>query len=296
MERGLLELDAPVSKILPEWQSPDILTGFDDSGKPILRKATKEITLRHLLTHSSGCGYTGMHAALGRYWAEVLGNPPDLTQRSLKYSCQLPLVFEPGEGWEYGTSMDWAGQMVERVNGHCKLGEYMQKSIFEVLGMHHSTFRPWDHPDIMKKMGGRTFRDTESGKITLDRSGWFPLAPDLEDDFGGAGLYSCAEDYIKVLLSLLRNDGRLLKQETVEQLFTPQLADPKFLQDQMTSGLISTGGTNGLPKGCRYNHGLGGCLVTDAVEGHCGPNTLFWSGLANSYWVSPPCVWSFPCG
>lgn len=75
VERGQLSLDEDVSSILPEWSAPDILIGFDDAGQPRLAKATKKITLRLLLTHSSGMGYDFLSPDLKR-WREAQGEPP----------------------------------------------------------------------------------------------------------------------------------------------------------------------------------------------------------------------------
>lgn len=85
----------------------------------------------------------------------------------------------------------------------------MQANIFNVLGMPFTTFHPLDHPEILARIGGRSWRDHETGKITVDQSGWFPFErPNA--DYGGGGLWTCAQDYIKVLMSLLLNDSKLL--------------------------------------------------------------------------------------
>nr|KAK5441159.1 hypothetical protein LTR18_007003 [Exophiala xenobiotica] len=283
VERGLLHLDKPVSEVLAEFNSPDVLTGFDDGGKPILRKSTRIPTLRQMLTHSSGQGYYGMAPLLNRYCSDVLAREPDFANSSVRYSCDLPLLFEPGERWEYGGSIDWVGKMVERVNGNVKLGEYMKKNIWEVLGMTLTTFRALEHDDVMSRMGGRTSRD-ESGKITVDSSGWFPIVPDLEDDYGGNGLYTCASDYVKVLMSLLVDDGKLLKSQTVAEFFKPQLDDGRHITEYLVKGPYSAALLSGLPPDSQFNHALGGALVTNVVEGQHERGTMFWGGLPNSFW------------
>lgn len=288
VEKGLLDLEAPITKILTEFEHPDILDGFDDAGKPKLRKvrASKQITLRHLLTHTSGFGYIGMNQDLTRFAAEVFGDAPVFKLDSPKYSCQVPLIAEPGEKWEYGVGLEWAGKMVERVSGK-KLGDYMRENIFEVLGMDSTSFHPWDRPEIVARIGGRTWRDHATGKVTVDRSGWFPESERPSEDYGGGGVFSCATDYVKVLMSLLMDDGKLLKSETAEVFFKPQVEDPTSLQKEFTTGTISIGATNGLPKeDCKFNYGLGGALCTNSIAGHCGRGMMFWSGLPNSFWVS----------
>ncbi|KAK6387029.1 hypothetical protein LTS17_000294 [Exophiala oligosperma] len=286
VEKGLLELEAPITKILTDFEHPNILVGFDDAGKAKLRKvsSSKQITLRHLLTHTSGFGYIGMNQDLTRFAAEVFSEPAAFTLDSPKYSCAVPLIAEPGEKWEYGIGLEWAGKMVERVSGK-KLGEYMRENIFDVLGMASTTFRPWDHPVTMARMGGRTWRDHATGKVTLDRSGWFSESERPTEDYGGGGAYSCATDYVKVLMSLLMDDGKLLKSETVNEFFKPQVKDATSLQKELTTGPISIGATNGLPKeDCKFNYALGGALCTNGIAGHCGRGMMFWSGLPNSFW------------
>lgn len=123
VSRGLLSLDAPVDDILPEFgREPmnQIITGFesDNNGKerPVLKPSTKSVTLRHLLTHSSGVGYAMFDPLLTRYWTEELSREqPDIVNKTVAYSYELPRVFEAGEGWTYGGGVDWAGKMVSLV-------------------------------------------------------------------------------------------------------------------------------------------------------------------------------------
>lgn len=234
-----------------------------------------------------------MNPELTKYALDVHGELPGFTIDSPRSSTEAPLVFEPGQGWDYGVSLEWAGRMVEQVNGKISLGEYMQEHIFDVLGMSLTSFKPWDRPEMMKRMGGRAWRDAATGKVTVDKSGWFRLSLPSDRpraDYGGGGVFTCARDYHKVLMSLLLNDGKLLRPQTVEALFSPQLKDPsafQALQTALATGPISGAATNGLPKGsCSFNYGLAGCLCTEGVPGHCGRGTLFWSGLPNSFWVS----------
>ena len=126
VERGLLKLDQPISTILPEWLEPQIITGFDsDNKEPILKSATKPITLRHLLSHSSGIAYPLLNPLLTQYCGPSLG----MKNTFIKDQYLIPLIYEPGESWEYGPGIEWAGQMIERVNAGMKLGDYLQKNV-----------------------------------------------------------------------------------------------------------------------------------------------------------------------
>src|SRR6478609_6957155 len=131
VEQGKLQLDQPVGNILPELSAPQVLEGFDDAGAPRLRPAKRPITLRHLLTHTAGFGYEIWDPDLIRY-VKVSGTPSAATGKLA--SLRLPLVFDPGDRWEYGINLDWAGRAVEAVSGQ-PLEVYFRQHIFSPLGM-----------------------------------------------------------------------------------------------------------------------------------------------------------------
>ncbi|KDQ13926.1 hypothetical protein BOTBODRAFT_33049 [Botryobasidium botryosum FD-172 SS1] len=214
VERGQIGLDDPVGDILPELADPDILEGYDDGGEPKLRKATTKITLKMLLTHSSGLAYTGT-SPLIKQWCERRSAAPRLTESIRDYT--FPLIFEPGTSWVYGVGIDWAGQLVERLN-NCTLGEYMTKNIFTPLGMNSSTFHPENHPEIESRLVDMSTRLPDGTMAYADRVYGYPA----EQDLGGVGLYSTPADYIKVLAALLQDGGALLKPESVDAIFKPQ--------------------------------------------------------------------------
>ena len=109
VEQGKLKLDEPASTYIPELGSLQVLHGFDaGTGKPILKPATKPVTLRTLLTHTSGFVYDTWDADLLRYEKESGTSSPLGTVAPL-----TPLMFEPGARWQYGTSADWSGRLVE---------------------------------------------------------------------------------------------------------------------------------------------------------------------------------------
>ena len=284
VEKGLLDLDANVSGILHEWKSPDIILGFDEArGDPVTIKATAPITLRQLLTHSSGMGYDGLNPTLQRYRKTHRGREPSYEIREIAEDHTVALTFEPGQGWDYGSGIDWAGQMVERVNNGQRLGDYMAEHIWQHLGMSSTTFQMLKRPDLMKRLCGYSARQPD-GTVAPDVSGAFPVI-EPSDDSGGSGLYSCATDYIKLLVSLLRDDGRLLKSETVVELFRPQLQDTKYIENAF-SGPLAQYLAPGMPPGTRWNHALGGIVAVDGIQDRAGKGTMMWWGLPNLYWVS----------
>src|SRR4029077_12584866 len=136
VEQGKLQLDQPVGNILPELSAPQVLEGFDDSGAPRLRPARRPITLRLLLTPTAGFGYEFLNADLIRY-VKVSGTPSTSTGKLA--SLRLPLVFDPGDRWEYGINIDWAGRAVEAVSGQ-PLEVYFREHIFAPLGMRDTDY------------------------------------------------------------------------------------------------------------------------------------------------------------
>src|ERR1700749_2711716 len=130
-KEGKFQLDRPVGNILPELSAPQVLEGFDDSGAPRLRPAKRPITLRHLLTHTAGFGYEFDNADLVRYGKAT--GPPSTSTGKLA-ALHLPLTFDPGERWQYGINIDWAGKAVEAISGKT-LDAYLKDHIFTPLGM-----------------------------------------------------------------------------------------------------------------------------------------------------------------
>ncbi|KAJ9499197.1 hypothetical protein H2202_005354 [Exophiala xenobiotica] len=288
VERGLLSLDDPVTKVLPELNARRVLSGYDNEGKPILRDATKAITLRQLLTHSSGMAYPGLSPRMTKYMASIGEWPPTAgpgTKKSIVDDyAGLPLLYEPGDGWDYSPAIDWAGKMVERVNPESStLGEYMRENIFEPLGMALTTFRPSRNPAVQERLVGPVFRAGEK-LCSTPPPGFLWNDEAAVDDFGGAGLHSCAEDYIKILTSLLLDDGKLLKSETVEELFRPQLPDPRYMQTVMDTPEEAAFLAPSFGTSVKWNHALGGAVALDGVPGRADAAMMYWAGMPNSYW------------
>src|SRR5215831_18542167 len=126
VEQGKLALDHQIADVLPELSAPQVLEGFDSSGEPRLRPAKRPITLRHLVTHTAGLVYDVWNVEMGRY-IELKAIPNIISCQNAALS--LPLVFDPGEKWDYGINIDWVGKAVERVSGQ-GLGDYFDEHLF----------------------------------------------------------------------------------------------------------------------------------------------------------------------
>lgn len=283
VSKGLLKLDEDIGTVLSEFANVEVLTGFEENGAPKFEPALTKPTLRHLLTHTSGLVYYGMGNPLIHQYRDSLNLPNDSGTFA---DWTQPLVYQPGEKWEYGPGFDWAGRMVEKVTG-LRLGEYMKKHIFEPLGMTRSAFQVVGNKAIMSRMVGQVARN-EQGILVKDTSKMFSNRLDITDDFGGNGLCSSAQDYIKVLTSLLVNDGKLLQGDMYEELFRGQLETDarQSISATFTSPIFGSVLAPGYPRpgDSQWNHALGGAVVDHDIPGHAGKGTLFWSGLPNNYW------------
>ena len=137
VERGRLHLDAPAASVLPNLADAGVLEGFDDGGRPVVRPARAPITLRHLLTHTSGFGYDTWSGLLLRY--QQAAGTVSMTSGELVATTTMPALFDPGEGWMYGISIDIVGRMVEEVSGH-RLDHYLDEHVLDPLGMASTAF------------------------------------------------------------------------------------------------------------------------------------------------------------
>ncbi|KAH7345876.1 beta-lactamase/transpeptidase-like protein [Pyrenochaeta sp. MPI-SDFR-AT-0127] len=286
VERGLVNLDEPVYKHIPELESFPVLKGFEEDGKPIEEKHTKPITLRLLLTHSSGLTYDATHPkALA--WLSYHNRKPGTSGKLLE-RFDTPLMFEPGESWMYGPSIDYAGLLVERVTG-LTLEAYMKKNLWEPLGIRDITFFPSSRPDMKARMADMSVRDGTgkvrytSAKMTYqDGNG-----KEVEDCMGGQGTFTTAEEYLKVIHALLTCDEneKILTKSSLEEFFKPQLGKGSsatlnaVLQDDMVNDAM--GGT---AKEIKKDWGLGGVLIMEDSPDGKRAGTMLWGGLPNLIW------------
>lgn len=232
VERGQLNLDDPVYDILPELRSRTVITGLTDAQVPIEEPHRNTITLRNLLSHSSGLTYDHIPNPKIMAWLKH-NNLKPLMDTKIVDRFRHPLIFEPDEAWSYGPGIDFAGLMVERVTG-MSLEAYMKKNLWDPLGMRDVTFHLSSRPDMQARFADMS-RRSEDGKVVhadgpqvyTDGEG-----NEVEDCMGGHGSFTTAEEYIKVLRAVLmcgtddeEHGGRILKKESVDELMKPQLSE-----------------------------------------------------------------------
>ncbi|KFZ10494.1 hypothetical protein V502_08091 [Pseudogymnoascus sp. VKM F-4520 (FW-2644)] len=293
VERGQIQLDDDVSTVLTELKDIQILTGFKEGTKePTFKPAKNKITLRHLLTHSSGLGYYGMNPLLTRLYrtlgAKAAGGMGDPIIKRIT----VPLLFEPGTSWEYGYGLDWAGVLVMRLT-NLSLEAYMQKHIWDPLGIKNITFHQELKPDVRRRLVKMTKRGTRRGVWSKpsargEKIEWTDdsLYEDpCADEFGGGGAIGSAVEYLKILTSICRSDGKLLTGKMIDEMFTPQLArDSQRALTLYNDALAATETFTSRKAGTELNYGLGGLLVLSDDETGLKSGTMTWSGLPNLLW------------
>jgi methyl acetate hydrolase len=274
VESGKLKLDEPAGNIDPTLDSVQVLAGFGANGEPQLRPAQKPVTLRNLLTHTSGFSYLLWDPNVVRY-LKVARSHPTLPR--------MPLMFEPGSRWAYGGSLDRVGRMVEIAGGQ-SLDRYFSDHITGPLGMHDTGF------SLTREQRAREaclhVRDA-NGKLLPQ-----PLEkPNVPKVFsGGGGIYSTAPDYLTLLQALLNGgslrETNILRSETVAMMSENQIGN-------LDAGILKT--TNPALSndvdffpGVKLRWGLGHMINIDPVPEGRKAGSLTWAGLFNTYyWIDP---------
>jgi methyl acetate hydrolase len=269
-ETGALDLDAPVGERLPMLAGLTVLDGFETDGTPRTRPARRPITLRRLLTHTSGLAYDFFSPDLTRYFAAAGGSLFESLTRG------PVLVFDPGDGWQYGVGIDVAGWLVEAASGQ-GLDDYVAQHITGPLGMADTTFDP---TPLAGRLAGMHRRGEDGGFVAADR---FPSAPQM---FGGGGLYSTAPDYLKFLRAVLADDGAgVLGPQALANL---RNADSHIgAPGELVAASPLSHDFRPLP-GTPKSHSLGFVRTEADTPGLRRSGSLAWGGLANCYYWADP--------
>jgi methyl acetate hydrolase len=296
VEQGKLKLDEPISRYLPQLAKLQVLTGFDpQSGKPLLRPAMKQVTLRRLLTHTSGFVYDTWDADFLKYESAPGAAP-------LQPGGVSPLAFEPGERWQYGTGVDWAGRAIEAVTD-LTLEQYFQSNIFAPLAMQDTSFilAPQKFDRLMS-----TYQREPGGQAdgALKENPRVP-PPKPASFSGGGGLYSTASDYVRFMQMILRHGaltgrlrgreriqerdrgwGRILKPDTVATMTHNQIG--KLSAGKLKSVRPNQSADVDFHPGSTDGFGLGFLINSTDYDGGRSAGSLAWAGIENTFfWIDP---------
>lgn len=274
VEAGKLRLDEPAASIDPAQGSHLVLAGFDAKGVPQLRPPKKPVTLRHLLSHTSGFSYPLWDQNVVRY-LKFAHSHPALPRK--------PLMFDPGDKWAYGGSLDQVGRLVEIASGKA-LDRYFRDHICGPLGMNDTVF----------SIDGKQ-RAREASLHVRQANGTLvpqpPEKPTVAKVFsGGGGIYSTAPDYLKMLQALLNggsfNGADVLRPKTVALMTTNQIGGLEAGLLKTTNPYLSND-VDFFP-GQHLRWGLGGMINVDPVPDGRAAGSLTWAGLFNTYfWIDP---------
>ncbi len=275
VEKGTLDLAAPIEEYCPEWADVQVLDGWDDD-TPRLRAPASRATVKQLVTHTTGLGYWFFSADLTR-WEAATGTPNVISGSKAIFGA--PLLADPGTRFEYGINTDWLGRVIEVTSGRT-LDVAVKEGITGPLGMTDTEF----------SIAGGWKDDTTPVQAKVEGS-WVDTGMELNQspDYwaGGHGLYSTPRDYIRFQRMMLRGgelDGeRVLQEATVDAAFTNQIGNLDF-PAAIRSNDLSVSHHFNLGPGWKWGYGL--LLNTVDLPGHRRAGSGAWAGLFNShFWI-----------
>ena len=276
VERGKLTLDGDLGELLPELKDLQVLEDVTD-GKPRLRPAHGVVTLRQLLTHTSGFAYPFSHPRLLAY-SQTEGAPdPNSGTRA---GHRQPLMFDPGQGWIYGIGIDWAGIVIEAASGQ-RLDAYLRENVLGPLGMSDTGFALSDEHAARK--ASVHVRGPDGALIPIP----FGMPANPEVLSGGGGLYSTAGDYARFLRMLLGTDGGgVISPATLADLRESHTAGHRA--GMLISSMPSMSNDFDLYPHMQVGHGLAAMVTPEPTGDGRGAGSLAWAGLANTYYWADP--------
>lgn len=292
VEQGVLRLDdgEQIESLCPELKSVRVLKAdgsYEDK--------KRSITLRMLLTHTAGFGYTFFNERL-RDWSY----PSGLDEFSGRIEdMHSPLLFQPGEGWEYGVGIDWAGIALQRATGET-LNGYLQKHVLQPLGIKNMSMIPTH--EMRQKLAYMNHRSPDGSLRPRDHLMRTPTVVDLDNEAevarvfnsGGAGMFAKPQDYCRIIAVLLNNgtcpktSTQILRKETVDEMFTNQIPQmPNYSRQGIAAAKPEL--TNAVPElypvpgNGPQGWGLTFMLSNGGVTGR-SKDTVHWAGLPNLWW------------
>jgi CubicO group peptidase (beta-lactamase class C family) len=280
-ERGQLLIDDPLSKYFPNFANMEVAE-LDASGDTITGKvpAKQPITLRHLMTHTSGLIYGGRgNTAVHKLYPGGSGAAAETLTGAefIEKLGGLPLLNQPGATWDYGFGLDVTAQVVEKVSGK-SISKYFEENVWKPLGMTDTAF--FIPPEKAARYAKTLPTDPDTGKPQANSP---DLTKPLKFECGGGCLSSTAADYMRFALMLLNKgtygETRLLGRKTAEYMLTNQLGPE-------VKNLIA----NADPTRADYGFGLGLAVRTEAGRGRLmgSVGDFNWPGASGTNWWADP--------
>jgi methyl acetate hydrolase len=271
VDEGKLKLDDDIATYLPKYKNPLVISKFNEADATYeTRPAKRPITIRHLLTHTSGIGY-----AVGSSMVTKI------VAKTKKSELDLPLQFDPGESWAYGPSTRVLGDVVEAISGQ-KLDAFLESRILEPLGMRDTSYLV-----PAEKYGRVVAVNTRGadGKL-VEQPVPATLAATVQGD---AGLYGTAGDYALFLRMLLNhgtlNGKRILSEESVKTMFEPNSGTVVVKEQQSVNLSLSRNFPTGAGKD---KWGLGFQLASEKLPNKRSPGSGTWAGVFNTHFFIDP--------
>jgi len=284
-EEGLLNLEDPVTKYIPELGSMQVMS-VTESGEVIFTPQENPMTLEDLMLHRSGIGYGifGETNPIEKLYfnANLFDSSENLAIKMTKLS-NLPLIAQPGQGWYYSYSMDVLGRVAEIVTGQ-NLDEIMQERIFDPLKMTDTGFRV--RPDQENRFATLYSEEEDGSFVPITDDEFSSYAPTSVFSSGGGGLVSTIGDYAKFAHMLLdggiHNDHRILDEATVAAMMSNQMDDDDIYMFPWLGG--ETNAAFGYGGSVQIATDTEQATKTGKAEGQYG-----WSGLARpTFWIDKP--------
>ena len=278
VEQGKVELDQPVATYMPKFADTKVLSGFGADGTPILRAPESPVTIRQLLTHTSGYGYEIWNEDAKRYAAS--GYVSSIHDGGDGF-LDAPLLSDPGTKWEYGISTDILGVLVEVVSGQ-PLDDYFHEHIFAPLDMPDTYFIVPE--EDLSRLATLYAKSSEGELMPI------PYSRPSDTFFsGGAGLYSTAGDYVRLMRAILNGgelDGvRVLQAATVGLMAQNHIGDLEAAHSVVSVAPALSNDFDFMPDSVD-KFGLGFLINTKPVPRGRAAGSLAWAGLTNSYyWI-----------
>ncbi|HEY0810673.1 MAG TPA: serine hydrolase domain-containing protein [Longimicrobiales bacterium] len=279
VDQRKISLDDPVSKYIPAFANVKVYAG-GSADAPQLRAPDSIMTVRHLLTHTSGLPYGLTNLPVDTIFRRAsLYNASSTLAQFADSIARIPLLFSPGSAWSYSSALEIVGRIIEVASGKT-LDRFLDDELFTPLGMRETTFRM--QPALQRRLATLYAHDN-GGPLQEVRGGLLAMyEPDARFLWGSGGLLSTPDDYLRFAQMLLNGgelDGRrILSRQSVSEM----------MRNQLPAALTPVSGPPMMDEG--YGQGLAGAVLVDSARAALpgSPGIYRWSGYVGTYfWIDP---------